>query len=451
MEGAPIVASNIFSGTSRYASDFTQIIDRAVGIASLPLSQLNNQKNALTAKATALTAVNSQFTNLKAAIENLGQSLTQKSLLTKTSDETVVKPTVQSGALPGVHEIEVISPGTYTQTLSGDALARVADPYSESITAATSLTLTVDGVATTITLENADLASLAKAINSSGGGVAANIVNIGGNDAPDYRLSLRSTQLGPVTISLSDGAQETVDTLSAGTLASYRVDGLPATPITSTSRNVTVALGLSVEIKKAGTTEVEIEQNADSIQESITALITAYNATVAELDKHRGKANGALQGEPVLSTLNDELRQLRSFVATTTGVDALDDLGIEVDRNGLMHLDTVKFQEANAGGMQPMLSFLGSATGGGFLQAATEMLEKLQNSTDGVLFTAKDGFEKQITHQDELIAENEDRIALMRESLMARMAVADALIASLEQQVTVFTGIFEAQSNANNR
>ena len=36
--------SGLFTGNSTYSSDFTQVINRAVQIASLPIDQLTNEK-----------------------------------------------------------------------------------------------------------------------------------------------------------------------------------------------------------------------------------------------------------------------------------------------------------------------------------------------------------------------------------------------------------------------
>ncbi len=38
------MASTLFSGTSRYSADFVQVIERSVAIASLPLTQMQQQR-----------------------------------------------------------------------------------------------------------------------------------------------------------------------------------------------------------------------------------------------------------------------------------------------------------------------------------------------------------------------------------------------------------------------
>ncbi len=440
----------IFSGTSRCAQDFTQIIDRAVRIASLPISQLNNQKNALTDKSAALNDLTTQFASLHTAIDKLTSTFNLGSLKTTVSDTSIVRATTAAGAMPGDYQIEVISPGSQTQSLSLDGLPIVTDPYTQPISSAASFTLSVGGTAITISPAGNNLAALASAINAAGAGVTANIINIGSNSSPDYRLSLTCTQLGPVTVSLSDGSRELLNTLASGTVASYKVNGLPAAAISSTSRTVTIGLGVTLDLLKAGSTEVNVEQDPTALKDALTAFVTAYNATNAAVDKQNGKDAGPLQGDPVVSTLRSELRDLHQYAGTsTTGLNGLADLGIAVDKNGVLQFDTAKFQSVTAGGLQKVTDFFGSATTSGFLNAAATMLDHVENSTNGFLPTATSGIATQMTHQDQLIADNQNRVDLMRESLMSQMAKADALIASLEQQVTIFNGIFQAQLNAN--
>ena len=54
-----------------------------------------------------------------------------------------------------------------------------------------------------------------------------------------------------------------------------------------------------------------------------------------------------------------------------------------------------------------------------------------------------------ITNQNRRIANEQDRIDILQNSLIARMAAADALIASLEQQVTYFNSLFESMNGFN--
>jgi flagellar hook-associated protein 2 len=441
-------SNTIFAGSSRYANDFGLIIDRAIAIASLPLSQLNNQKNALYAKSEALRALQNKIASLETSIANLGSGLASKTLLATASNADIVRPNLSSGALAGSYTLDILSAGSKTLSMSKDALNAVSDPYTQSISAATSFTLSVNGVDTVISPAANNLSELAKAINSSGAGVTANVINLGGNATPNYRLSLQSNKLGPVSVSLSDGTQDLLDTLSTGTLASYTVNGFPAVPIESDTRTVTIGMGISVDILRAGTTEVVVSQSAGPVADTLQAFVVAFNASIEELDKQHGPNAGPLRGDPLLYSIGNEFRSLTGFTAASGILTRLADVGITADKFGRLSFDRTKFQDATAENPQALLNFLGSETTPGFVQSATAIMKRLQESSTGFLPAAMARLTKEITRQDELIAQNQIRIDLMRDTLTAKMAAADALIAGLEQQVKVFNGIFEAQINA---
>ena len=150
--------------------------------------------------------------------------------------------------------------------------------------------------------------SLVTAINANASlNVQASIVNIGPSGSPDYRLSLQSVKLGANTIQLSDGAAPLLDTLSTGSLATYKVNGL-ATSITSDSRTITLAPGVAINLQQQSpsgvASTITITKSTTATSNALTAFAVAYNASVAEVDKSRGTTAGSLAGNSLLSTLS---------------------------------------------------------------------------------------------------------------------------------------------------
>ena len=241
---------SLFSGNSRYASDFQTIIDRSVAFASLPLKQIQNDQNHLNDQNTALSTLNSQFAALQATIANLASS-SGNLHSSSVSDGTVLSASVGADALAGTYTVDVASPGAFSSAVSASGLT-VADPATQNLSSATSFTLTVGGVPHTIIPAAATLSSLANAINAdSTVGVQATIVNIGSPSAPDYRLSLQTNNLGAISITLGDDVTANfLGTVNAGSLATYQVNGQPGTPISSDSRTVTIAPGVTVSLIK---------------------------------------------------------------------------------------------------------------------------------------------------------------------------------------------------------
>jgi flagellar hook-associated protein 2 len=441
--------SAIFNGTSRFSSDFQQIINRSVAIASLHLTLMQSERTTLGDESTALSSVNTKFESLQSSIASLGSALAAFS--SSVSDGSVLTASVSTSAMAGAYSVEVVDIGSYGTAMSKDGLTRVAAPGSASISSSSAFTLTVNGAEYSIAPQSNTLSSLAEAINASDAAVEATVVNVGSTSTPDYRLSVRGTKLGAASVQLNDGSVDLMDAMAAGTPATYRVNGQPASPIESDSRTVTISPGLSVTLLKAGTSSITVSHNTTALSTALSSVVGAYNAAVDELDKHRGEDAGALHGSSILNSLSQSLREITGFSTGTDGISSLASMGLVLDDKGKLSLDSTAFNAAASGSFEALTAFLGSASTGGFLQNATSVMDGLEDSTSGTLTNAIDGLKTETTGQDARIASEQDRINQLEENLIAQMSAADSAIAMLEQQLTYMTGLFEAMrvSNAN--
>ena len=441
--------SSIFTGSSRYSNDLQQVLNRSIAIASLPLNLLNNQLSTLQSRSAALDSLDGKFAALLSAVQ--GVSSAADSTSSTVSDTSVLAAHSDSTALAGTYSVHIVSPGAPTSALSLGTLPAVQNPSTQSITAATSLTLTVGGTPFTITPGSTTLSGLADAINASGANVTATIINLGSPSAPDYKLSLQTTKLGNIAVQLNDGAQDLLSTLSAGSEAQYQVNGQPATPISSDSRTVTIAPGLTVDLLKAGDANVVISQSSSAQSNALSALVTAYNAAVDELASNRGQGTGALVGDPIISTLAQALRSLGGFTSGSGAIQNLTDLGLTFDKAGKLSFDQATFESASAAHPSDVAAFLGSSTTSGFLKSAADALNGLEDPFSGILATTKTGAQTAIDHQNQRIEDEQSRIDALTKDLTGRMAAADALIASLEQQVNYFKTLFGSINGIQNQ
>ena len=442
--------SSIFAGNSRFALDFQSVMDRSVAIASLPLQQLNNTKTLLSSQSTAVAALDAKFAVLQEAIEGLESTVVDHAFGVSVEDESILGASVSSGAMEGTYTIEVTSLGAYSTSLSSDGLTTVTDPTQQSISAAASFSLTVDGNTFEVTPESPSLIGLAAAINRLGdSGVRATVVNVGSSASPDYRLALQSTKLAPVTIQLQDGTNSLMTLLATGSNAIYRVNGMDR-DIQSDSRTVTLSPGLEVtlrgESEPGQATTISVVRDSDALAESFSAFVEAYNAVLGELDTHRGENAGALSGQSIVYSLSQALRQIGNYGSDSQTVSSLSALGISTDQTGLLSVDADVLREADP---SAVLEFLGSSESTGFLRAASDIIDSVEDPETGSVKVALQGIEKEIAAQDKRIEENQRRIDDLRESLAAQMAAADALIASLEMQVSYITGLFEAMAESS--
>jgi flagellar hook-associated protein 2 len=436
--------SSIFTGSSRYSSDLQQVLQRSIAIASLPLDQLNNQLTTLQNRSSALDTLNGQFGALLTAVQ--GISTAADSTSTQVSDSSVLAAHSDSTARAGSYAIHIVSAGAPSSALSLGTLPAVQNPSTQSITSSGTLTLTVGGTPVTITPTDQTLSSLADAINSSGANVTATIVNLGSPAAPDYKLSLQSTKLGDIAIQLNDGAQDLLGTLATGSQAQYQVNGQPGTPISSDSRTVTIAPGLTVDLLQAGDSNVVVSNSGSAQSNALSSFVAAYNAAVDELGANRGQGGGPLVGDPLIFTLAQSLRNISGFSGGTGSVQNLTDLGITFDKTGHLSFDQSVFESVSAAHPSDVSAFLGAASTGGFLKAATDAVNTLEDPVTGIIQTTMASAQTAFNNQNQKIADEQARIDSLTTSLTAKMSAADALIANLEQQATYFTNLFASMN-----
>jgi len=434
------VPTNLTPATSQYSSDLQQVLSRAIAIASLPMDQLNSQLTDLQNRSTELDTINGKFAALLTSLQ--GVSSATDSTSAQVSDSTVLAAQSDSTATPGSYAIHVVSAGSPSSALSQGGLPTVQDPSSQSITTSSSLTLTVGGTPFTITPSSDTLSALADAINSSGANITATIVNLGSPSAPDYKLSLQTTKLGNITIQLNDGSKDLMGTLSGGSQAQYQVNGQPSTPISSDSSTVTIAPGLTVDLLKSGDANVVVSQSSSAQANALSSFVAAYNAAVDELSVNRGQGGGALTGDGLIFTLAQSLRGLSGFTGGAGSVQNLTDLGLTFDKTGHLSFDQTVFHSVSAAHPSDVSAFLGSPTTGGFLKAATDTLNGLEDPSTGIIETTVASAQASINNQNQKITDEQSRIDTITANLTAQISAADALIATLEQQASYFTTFF---------
>jgi flagellar hook-associated protein 2 len=434
-----------FTGVSSYASDLQQVINNAVQVASLPLQQMQNELQDMDNQSSELSTLNTKFAALQTAIQQLDSSMGISSYSVTSSDSSLVSASVSAGAAEGTYTIDVSDPGSASTSISDPSLPAVTDPNSTSISTSSSFTLTVNGTTTTINPDSNTLTSLAQAINAASAGVQASIINTGGS-SPQYQLVLRSTELGPDTIQLNDGSQDLMDTLTTGGLATYDVNGL-GDSIQSNSQTVTLAPGLTVNLLQATPSgqpvTVTVSRNTAAASTAVSNFVSAYNAVQTELETQVGQNGGALQGQSIVYQLFNSLSSIVVYSGSSGAVQTLAGMGVTLndDNSGQLSFDSSQFSSDSVDALQ---NFLGSASTGGFLQAATNALTGVEDSSTGALPMAIQDLNNQITNQNSEITAENQKITDLQTNVTQQMAAADSLIASLESQKTYMTGLFQS-------
>src|SRR5579871_4383245 len=87
-----------FTGSSTYAADFQNVLNKAVERASQPMNAMQAQVTDLTSQEQAVAGLETTFTSLQNALQNIGSSASG-SPAAQSSDTSAVTASASAGAL----------------------------------------------------------------------------------------------------------------------------------------------------------------------------------------------------------------------------------------------------------------------------------------------------------------------------------------------------------------
>ena len=443
--GTTSTSSAIFNGTSRFSQDFQNVITRAKGIASLGISQLNNDKTTLSDQTKAMQSLGDVFTQLRTSFQGLQDALGGATYQALVSDDSKLSVTTGDGAVENNYQVEILDPGA--QATSVTAADWVNDDQTHSYE------LKINGKTYDLKPASNSADDVAAAINSQYGDLAhaAVLPTDGGGE----RISLQAAALGDSKPDILDGTsslQQQKD--PPGSLAKYIVDGI-GTGTTSTSQSVEIAKGVTVTLKaktNGDPVNVTITRSTSALSDAMTKFVTAYNSAVDAVDGQRGQSNGALTGNPLVSDLSHVLSQIPTF-SSSGSIYGLKALGLDLsdDNSGHLEFNSYALMSVDITNAAGVTSFFGDSTTGGFLKSVSDLLDGVDNSTTGLLPMAEANVQNQSNTIDAEIADQQARVDDMTASLQEKMAQADAMIASMEQQYSYLYGMFQAMQTASDQ
>jgi flagellar hook-associated protein 2 len=271
----------------------------------------------------------------------------------------------------------------------------------------------------------------------------------GGN--PDYRISLQSRIGSSATFDIEKTTGANFQQAqTTGTLASYEINSSGVIN-TSYTRSISISDGVTATLR--GTSggspvDITVTRSTASLSTAVSGLADAYNAAVDELGTQRGQSGGALTGQSAVGQLSSLLSSISTY-SSSGQISGLEGLGLSLGQDGHLTYNAFTLMSADLTNSTSVTAFLGSATGDGFLKAATDALTGAEDPVSGLLKASKTDLQSQIARLVTTIADKQTKVDALQLRLQNQMAAADALIASMEQQATYFTNMFAAQDTAN--
>ena len=425
------LASNL-SSSSTTGFDVPTVVDEVLASQSQEETQWQNQETTFNNQATALQQLSTQLQTLLTDANDLNDPFgSLAAMTTSVSDPSVLSATAGSGAATGSHSISVTALAT-TSSYYSDELATSSTTFGTG-----SFSLEVgSGPATTITVDSTDdtLTGLAAAINSQNLGVTANVVT----DANGARLTLvsdTSGATGNITIS-SNTTGLSFNLGSNGVDASLTVDGIP---IDSSSNTVTSAIpGVTLDLLGLTSSPVTLQVSPDTSQAAtaINNFVSDYNTVISSInsqfsyDATTGTA-GTLLGDASVELVQSTL--LSDVAASVTGngaISSLASLGITMNNDGTLTVDSSQLSNALASNFQAVQNFFQTATTG-FAQQLSSDLTNLTSPTNGAIAVDLNGINSSVTSLQSEISDFQANLATEQQTLTTYYSNINATLQSL--------------------
>ncbi|MEZ5404516.1 MAG: flagellar filament capping protein FliD [Bryobacteraceae bacterium] len=438
---------------STFSSDFEQIMTRAVSIAQLPVTQLQNEQTKILAKKQTLSNFEDAISSLQAAVERLGSLGESRALGISSSNTSLVSAQVTDAAVAAAGSYTITDIVSTAKRASEASAVGFATTDSTAVDVDDSLELVLGGQTYALDLSSHGntLEGLRDAINASGAAVSATILHTGTGSDP-YHLSISANETGATTLELRTEAGNAGTNLltssNQGSNAVFKLNGLDFSRaenlITDAIEGVSFTINGASQGSEAAV--VSLDSNRGALSGALQDYVAAYNAVSDQVRGQIGEDAGLLTGDFIVQETQRALRALTGHFAPGT-VRSLTDLGVTISRTGVMSFDAIQFNSLPSSTINASFEFLGGPTTG--FGALASRLDQLANPITGAIKLQQNNYDQADTRAATRIEEINARIEGMRASLSAKLQQADVLISTLQGQQDQLTTIIESLNQAS--
>ncbi|EIM02236.1 flagellar hook protein [Rhodanobacter thiooxydans] len=440
--------------------DVASLVEKLVAAKKAPQqNQITSQTNAANTQLSALGQVSAALSALQSAMAPLTDGSVFNARTVGSSDATVLGASATGTPVNGSYNIAVTQLASALKASSGAFASNTAAVGTGTLTIAVgsqSMNLTLDST-------NNSLAAIRDAINgsSSNPGVSATIVN--GTDGAHLVLSgTRTGAANGFSVSSSGGdgklaamkydpvatSGNGLTVVTAAADAKYSIDGLAAS---SAGNTVSTAIdGLTLNLAKVGSSTLSVSSDTSKATSALTNLVNTYNSFVGiyqnltRYDATTGTA-GALLGDATLNSINNTLS---SVIGGTANGAALSSIGISLQVDGTLSLDSTKLATALSDGGKQVGNLFGGANG--FAAKLNAPLTSWVGS-QGVLASRTSSINRQLsdlTNQQTALNSRMDSLTAMYQ---AQFSALDTLMSKLNSTSSYLQQQFDALTNSNKK
>jgi len=427
-------------GASSPGLDVTAAVNSAITAAEAPEQAWQNQEAILQNQTAALNQLQTDTTNLDndmQALNSLTGPLSARSV--SSSNSNVVTASAASASATGNHVVVVNSlaaTASWTSaTFAGSSTALPAGSFTITNGSGTADTITTDGTET--------LSDVVNQINSAGLGLTASVVT----DANGSRIAVAANSSGSASnfgISGSSGFGFTQAVTGAN--ASLTVDGIGISSATNTVTGAVPGLTLNLLSASPGTqVSLAVAPDTSQASDAINQFVSDYNTAVSALNAQFAFSSstgseGPLSGDTTVINLQNDLLSVLDYTYTpsagSTTMPNLSSMGISVNNDGTLSVDSSALQSALDNNFSDVQSFFQGSALNGFANMLDQQLTSFIAPGDGAFTVDLQSMGTQNTNlQDDISNFQTNYIQPLQAQLQSEYSQAEILLQQLPAQM----------------
>lgn len=441
------MSSISFSGVAS-GLDTGSIVSQLVELRRIPILRYEAQKTDLKQSLAALSDLRAAVEKLRKASEALDTESEFTSRAARVGTEGFFEASATSATPVGTFQVTVDQLAQTHRSVTQS----FASPDDDVGTGDFRFTFGATGEETTVSLAAgaSSLGDLKIAINEADAGVTASIIF----DGSGYQLMLSADESGAeqqFTVDasgLTGGTAPVFTTTTTGADAQITIDG--SIVVTSPDNTIDGALeGSVITLQSLGTSDMIIEGDVTDLGDKLQEFADAFNELRTLIDNQGGES-GILKGSSLLRSVDGTLsRILSTSVSTGDGADeriVAANIGLSMDRYGIMSLDRTKLEEAVDTDYGAVLDLFTKALpddgepdpwqGGLALELADalDIYTLGEGDLKGLIGLREDAANAEMDRLDSRIEREERSIDLYEATLTRKFTAMEQIIAQLQQQ-----------------
>jgi flagellar hook-associated protein 2 len=415
------------------------------------------------------SAIKFVLEGLKTSLMDIKDQSDYTSITARNSQSTSVTVSASATASAGSHSVTVTSLAKAQRSLSGGY-----ESSSKTLNSGNSMTLGLSihgGVTQSISVAaGKDTPSgIVAAINSANLGVKAQLINTGEAASP-YKIMLTGSTGATNDFTFTDITSPstglTFSTIPGQEAANgiVNVNGIALTPSTNSLTDLIPGVTLDFYAPTTGAAAIDFVRDSTAVTSKMEALVKAYNDANTMLDTVSNAKStvetygGSLAGNSIVNNLRTQMREavFKNDPNSSGNLKGLRDLGISIDKNGVMTLDKTQLNKVMSSNFEAAITMLTgnsenlsefSQAPSGAVGGAFKAISSLLGST-GSIAQQSTNLTKRISEFKDELTKLEDRMTKLQERYNQQFGAMEGMVGQSKSLRTSLTSTFEGMMAA---